>query len=483
MDSPGILVARFLKANGYDDTFAAFIKEAGLPASAGTISKNDVTIEQVLREKQMYDKALSYEKAGGGKDKGWHHPYPSVPMVLGNLPTSTNILHVSVENICPAGQSAAVPVLLATTADRKLHMLRPTSSPGGLLEVHRSLATLQDSPILSYATIGERYLINTSMSGKMVLYDCKGEAILDSRKDHLKYVVDVVAWQSKGCTWVATAGWDSKVLLYRVDPSTEKIRLGDPVARVVLPTIPESILFVRHPDNGSPVLVVARRDSSFLFYYRIPDLDGDSASVSELELLGRQNLAPHSNAWVAFTPAAMRLSPIDPLVVAVATSAVPHMKLIIVRLLLPPLEAVSTGATGAPLSTSSTLPASLPELADSPPLTQASQARAELALQDREEAAIILNCTTFAPQTPLSTPSLAWRPNGSGVWVNSDDGVIRGIEATSGKVMVKLEGHTPGSKVRCLWAGQVAVAGQAGGTQEWAVSGGFDQKLIVWRSQ
>lgn len=43
--------------------------------------------------------------------------------------------------------------------------------------------------------------------------------------------------------------------------------------------------------------------------------------------------------------------------------------------------------------------------------TPASQARAALALQDRETAAILIHCTTLAPQTAYSTPALSWRPD------------------------------------------------------------------------
>ena len=86
----------------------------------------------------------------------------------------------------------------------------------------------------------------------------------------------------------------------------------------------------------------------------------------------------------------------------------------------------------------------------------------------------MIHCTTFAPQTAYSTPAVAWRPDGSGVWVNGDDGAIRGIETSSGKVISTLQGHEEGSKVRCLWAGEVE-------GEELLVSGGFDQRLIVWQ--
>jgi hypothetical protein len=54
---------------------------------------------------------------------------------------------------------------------------------------------------------------------------------------------------------------------------------------------------------------------------------------------------------------------------------------------------------------------------------------------------------------------------------------VRGIEAISGKIVATLPGHEPGSKVRCLWSGVIEAEGRS---EEYLVSGGFDQQLIVW---
>jgi hypothetical protein len=117
-------------------------------------------------------------------------------------------------------------------------------------------------------------------------------------------------------------------------------------------------------------------------------------------------------------------------------------------------------------------------------MTQASQAMASLAIQNREDAAILVQANTFAPQTAYSTPQLAWRPAGSGVWVNGDDGVVRGVETMTGKVVALLKGgHETGCKVRTVWSGYVSVP-QVGGAavrEEWVISGGFDKRLIVWK--
>ena len=252
------------------------------------------------------------------------------------------------------------------------------------------------------------------MSGQVILYDHEQDAVLDERRDHSKYVVKVAVWKQS----IVTAGWDNKVFLYHTTGDFSS--LGSPVAAVTLSTNPETVTFVTRP-NSDHLLLITRRDSTSLYYYSL-----------ELKLLGSQNLAPHSNSWITFTPSSVEVCPKDPTLLAVATSTVPHMKVIIVRLLLPPL-------TGSPPT-------------DARPIPQAAQITTNLAVQDREEAAIQVHVSTMAPQTPYSTPQVVWRPDGTGVFVNGDDGIIRGLEAKTGKVMVSLqEGHEAGSKIRSIW--------------------------------
>ncbi|KAK5132086.1 hypothetical protein LTR08_000336 [Meristemomyces frigidus] len=486
-DSPALVVARYLRTNNYTQvrdflfqpsltrphgteystqTYDAFVAEAGLEPDAGMVSKGDLTLETLLEEKKSFDLNAHFEKLGvEDGERGWSQPAPTTAHVVKTLPSSSNILSTAVETTAQHTGDTATSTLLVTTADRRLNLLDPSSH-----ELRGSLVGLQDSPILSCAVFRQQYLLTASMSGQLIASNIAG-SVIDKRRDHGKYIVKVAIHDDVRTPLVATAGWDCKINIYSPSLPTASgstFALGEPTATITLHTKPEAMLFLPHPATAQPILLVSKADSSFLYYY---------TTEPHPRLLGHQNLAPYSNAWVAFTPSALALCPTDSSVVAVGTSSLPHMKLLLVRLLVPPFDQAQTPSTAGPVLAQPPLRTSL--LDDGPATeTQASQARAALVIAEREAAATLIHCTTMAPQTAFSTPAVAWRPDGSGVWVNADDGVVRGIEASSGKVVCSLQGHEAGTKVRCLWAGHVE--GEQG-REEVVVSGGFDQRLVVWK--
>ncbi|KAH0832701.1 hypothetical protein AYO21_04757 [Fonsecaea monophora] len=486
-DSPAVIVARFLKANHYNKTLEAFLIEAGLSEDVAITNPGDWTIEKIIEEKKQFDASLAFEKVGGDADVGWITPAPSKAVEPEGVPTTSNVL-------CVSGLSSKEnndAVIFVTAADRSwcnVSATPPFTLTGSIENAH-------GSPVLSLSSLDGGYVFSTSMSGQLMLHDSQGR-LIDKVRDHLKYAVQVVSGYTRQGRWiVATAGWDQKVHIYAPEhelagnfqPSTESETAGDepfiqgllrdPIHTITLPTNPESMVLVQNPDTHDLYLVLSRRDSTFLYYYCITPTSDESSSSRSSEVTysvqetGRQNLAPHSNAWVAFTPSCLAVCPTDPSLLAVATSHLPHMKLLIVRLLFPTATYNSTNSIALDNG--------------SEPQNQVSQARAALALQDREDAAIKLHVTTMAPQTPYSTPQVVWRPGGKGVFVNADDGVIRGLDTHSGKVVATLKGHEVGSKVRTLWAGwETAESGSHGHgkeRKEILVSGGFDKKVLFWR--
>ena len=240
------------------------------------------------------------------------------------------------------------------------------------------------------------------MAGEVVHYGFHLTESLSAErriKDHSKYVVQSATFMDKemNFSWLATAAWDKKVHVYCQYGHTKPL-LDHRVATLEFPTNPESLLFTENPDTGQIMLVVSRQDSTHLYFYEVLGHPSEAGGSYTCREAGKQNLAPHSNAWVSFTPSCLALCPTDKTLVAVATNHTPHMKLIIVRLLFP-----QTSAETAPAEA-----------------TQASQARQALALEDREDAAILVHVSTMAPQTPYSTPQVCWRPDGTGGYIGKD---------------------------------------------------------------
>lgn len=432
-----------LCAADFLQTLEAFLSEAGISEDAVTLGADDWTIEKILDEKKQFDASLAYEKKEAEGNQGWTSPSPSWAQEP-DMPSSSNVL-------CVRGVSSMNEIVSAH-ADRKLNNF--SGRPG--FRIYCTFSN-NDSPILSITPLPDDLYLCTSMSGEVSIRRSFDNGTESRVRDHAKYAVAAAVTQTKDSMLIATAGWDQKVFIYQADTTSEDPRpvLTSPIHTISLPTVPEALLFVRHPDTDGLYLILSRRDSTFLYYHSV-NQSSNTITVSDS---GRQNLAPHSNAWVAFTPSSLAIHPSDPTLLAVATSHLPHMKLILVRLLFP----------------------SASERPDTAyPLTQATQARRELEIQNREENAISLHISTLAPQTPYSTPCVAWRPDGSGVWVNGDDGVIRGVEVRTGKVVALLKGHEVGSKVRTLWAGYLRGNEEE---REVLISGGFDKRVIIWECQ
>ena len=223
-------------------------------------------------------------------------------------------------------------MVVATTSDRRYCTLKLDREHELTLQACQS--GLSDSPILSRCLLDatDRVVVTASMSGQVLVYNHRTETKVDERHDHRKYVVQVAAWTQREAPysyWVATAGWDGRVFLY-LTSRRQNYALGDPIASIAIATDPQSILFVEHPDETKPFLLVTRRDSTYLYYYGLPEIQHvlnihQERLPVQIQLRGKQNLAPHSNAWIAFSPTYVALCPTDASLFAVATSDIPHM--------------------------------------------------------------------------------------------------------------------------------------------------------------
>lgn len=424
-----------------------------------------VTIEKILEEKQAFDLSLRFEKASvEDVGRGWSVPAPGRAAVRA-IGEPANVLQVAVADLCGPGDGVVRKRLVVSTADKKLRVL---PAPGAVASTPAGLDApplVLDSPAIGLAIIGERHVAFTTTAGGIGVLDARTGDVVAQRRDHARYAVQVVAAPAgqAGVYYLATAGWDKKIFLYRLTVGSENAAFGlELLAELAVESLPESILFATksdgHDDDGT-YLVYGRQDSTFLYYCRIEASEsstgGRESTITTLRLVGRQNLAPYTTDWSTFSPSCVSASPVDPTLVGVATGSPPHMKLLIARLLFP--RNLDRNGEGA-----------------APPAGR--QDGASDAADPREAAAVVLHANTPVELSNYAYPVVVWRPDGSGVWVNSEEGSIKGIDL-AGKVVATLDGHEPGSKVRCLSSGVVDFDGKA---VEVLVSGGFDRRLIVW---
>lgn len=428
-------------------TLDAFLAETDLPPGAAQTKPGDWGLEQILREKSLYDQNLNFEKDASATVSGWSEPCPTTPI----QPEGSNLAN-GLAVVADQQANTIIASFVNNTAGF-WNACQPPEPTLGILSTGRN--------ILSLAVVKERFFLSGQMDGSVAAHDLRSFKTLASVKAHSNYAVQVTTTWDGDNLLIATAGWDKKISIHLAPDFQSESSLppsfSETFITVTTPHNVQSLLFARHPDTNELHLVYTIRDSIHLHYLRLTQNTSRTTQDPNPYIAtpaGRQSLAPQQHSrWTSFTPAWLEASPVDPTLIAVATSHTPSMKLIITRLLFPTLN-------------SSTPPQPRPR-----PDTTAPPHGA------KDELAIKLVATTNAPQNDYSTPRCAWRPDGSGLWVSGDDGVIRGIDAETGKIARELKGHEQGSKIRALWAGML---GQGEREREVLVSGGFDRRVLVW---
>lgn len=318
----------------------------------------------------------------------------------------SNILFVSVE---PKLSPFEGPVLISTAADRSLR-LYSALPPHTLL---RSFTNPSDSAVLSVAVVDSKWLLVSTMNGRIDLLSADTGQSVSSIKPHQKYATRVLYHEP----YVISAAYDKTIYMHTLTHDSETghpVFSEEQVGKIDLPTPPEALALVDLPEGRGKAIVFSRRDSTSLFYNLL---------TPGLPVHSSRNLAPESTSWVSYHAMNISVHPTNPGLLAVATSTVPHMKFLLVEV-------------------------------------------------DKE--GVVKEMFTGAPQSPYSTGICVWRPDGSGVWLNADEGVVRGLEVKRGKVAARLQACAGGEKVRSLWAGEVEGLGEV------LVTGGFDRGLRVW---
>ncbi|KAK7207213.1 WD40-repeat-containing domain protein [Myxozyma melibiosi] len=412
-DNIHVIVARYLRDNAYNSTLEAFKEELGLEDDMIPIpSDHSMTLESIIEQKRLYDLAMGIQELDIKADtqNQWVVPSPTFKSVLPDQ--LSNILFVSVANLSmptsiddPSAGTSVRPCILVTEADRSLRIFDfYTFDP---LKVYTHL---HSSPILTLEVLDENTIMTGGMDGRLVVSKPATGEITAEQKDHFKYLVKIAI--SKDQKYVATVGYDKKVHVYTIERSETEPPKFNKIGSLSFPTNPEAAAFTyQDGDDEIPKLVISRRDSTFLYYYKLQP---------NLIEFARHNLNPESNSWVSFCAMDIALDPTEQKYLGVATSSIPHMRFMML---------------------------------------------------ESGNDAILKNSFTRAPQDAYSTSRITWRPEGSGIWCNGDDGLIRGVEVSTGAVVAELKHHQ--GKVKAIYAGKVD-------GKEVVVTGGFDKTVAVW---
>ncbi|PWN20216.1 WD40 repeat-like protein [Microstroma glucosiphilum] len=307
------------------------------------------------------------------------------------------------------------PCLASSGADKRLLFF--DADEGEVLESVEPVARTEQSghtaPVLDLAQhpLQQRELVTAGMDGKVVVWDLltlrDGPILV--LKDHTKFVVRC-CWSSEG-RWLATAGYDKKVHIYErvgeektsskacgagdamdedeeeeddleLQPLRTRLRL---VRTISTRGNPEALAFV--PTPAGEQLVYSIRDDCFIHYLSLPNSTGSTSSSSSSAW---QEDSFNTNEHTSDTHVSYSI-----------LSIVPHPTL--------PLLSLLTGSHAS--ISSNSLVILMPPLSSS--------------------RALVLHTTL--PSSPTYSPRQAWRADGAGVWLSSEEGQLRLFDLSGGE--------------------------------------------------
>ncbi|EEB07453.2 hypothetical protein SJAG_02538 [Schizosaccharomyces japonicus yFS275] len=268
------------------------------------------------------------------------------------------------------------------------------------------------SIVLNICPVDEDTFVTTNMDGKVYVFHYSTDEYEVLEKKHLRFATNVRVWKNK---FLVTTGFDGNVFLYQKLTEDNDTRLTQQpfqfVKSISLPNRIDCIEFLEQRDSELPFLLVNTHDSPFVETYSVP----------ELVCVRQTNLNINEDLYVSFNIMDAHICPTKPQILGLVTDNEPYGRFLAVS---------------------------------------------------NETYKTIADHWTNSPQTKFSQPRFVWRSDATGVWMNGDDTVIRGVESKSGREMCVIEGHT--APVRCLET--VIIKGR-----EHLISGAQDSTVRIWR--
>lgn len=252
--------------------------------------------------------------------------------------------------------------------------------------VHGSSAAIR-----SITYIGKGIVVTGGMDGRFVATDLISKQEVGAERAHGRFI-NGVAFNSAHSV-LASAGFDGFLKLYKIDVVESEPRK---VTFTLLGShkflqIPTAVALVELAECPGLTLLACTQDSTFMHFLQVPSTPTDEP-VDILQEIRKINLLDAEySSLVTFTPLDISIAPDGSNRYAVATSHAPHMRIILGNL---------------------------------------------------NETEIEKNLLAYAPQDKFSNPRIKWSTDGKGIWATGDDGIVRGIEVVTGKVVAELKnGH------------------------------------------
>lgn len=297
--------------------------------------------------------------------------------------------------------------------------------------------------------IGEGLILTGGMDGQFIVTQMGTCKMLGRVKAHNRFI-NAMSYDSKS-QMLVSAGYDGLIKVYKLKQErdngiTSKVEFK-PVAQHKFVQIP-SVVKITTLKDGRTVVLAGIQDSTLLHYLLIPSEVGSNGVAQSLETLAKLNLldAEFASSFVVFSPMAIDLYTDEKTGIqrfAIATSHSPYMRVIIGQV----------------------------ERADSSKTTTNQDGEETLGLIEH-------NLLAHAPQDKFSMPKIKWSHNGNGVWITGDDGLVRGIEIETGKLVVELGKGKHTDKIRDLDIATIPALNKDDKPQDILISGGADKRVF-----
>lgn len=414
------LVAEYLRRHGYTDTLQSFESHVGQQQSL-----KYEPLEKIIKDHSTYlDHQLLLQAQPGSADRSTI-PFPRWTPGAPTRATAVSeglVIHLS------HGVINGVDVVFLCRVDKSLTVLNAITA-----EVIRSYKGLHNSVIKLCVPLRHNLILTCGMDGTVKLVEFHDDVFMVKAQCqiHQKLIIDLQIFATETEILIFSISWDQKLKMHSLKDTTFAF-----ISEIQLLSTPTALKVLSYDD--SPVVLVTRMDSSQISYL---------TATSTLVEISRVALNDSEFSQFGFSPMCITSSSHElrpDTRIVVGTSHSPLMRLIVTS---PPSALFATD---------------LAEKMESLSINSVNV----------EYGKIIKNLSTTSPQDKFSHALISYRADGSGIWIFSDDGNVRGIDLSTG-----FEIESDGHKGRFKHALTYKVSK---GT-EMLISCGVDKSVMIWK--